>query len=275
MNVHKHVRTVLILAVCFITLYALFLHLFKKDLSTIIESPDIAIIKEYIQPEDMHSKTLVIFDIDNTLAEPLDELGSDQWFYAVLNQYISAGYSEDEALELILPVYFKIAETIKLHPVQEITPDIVKKIQTADVTELALTSRSLELVPRTVEQLTQIGIDFSHNPIFGEPELGLSLEEPALYSHGIIFAGNNNKGDLLVHFFDLVDYTPTKVICIDDKISNIHDVQQAIIKRGIQFIGIRYNRLDNKVKSFKLEDTAPALQEFYQMHTDIEPVIAY
>ncbi len=129
MNVHKHVRTGLILVVCFIALYALFWHLFKKDLSTIIESPDIAIIKEYIRPEDMHSKTLVIFDIDNTLAEPLDELGSDQWFYAVLNQYMSAGYSEDEGLELILPVYFKIAEIIKLHPVQEITLSLIFRLK--------------------------------------------------------------------------------------------------------------------------------------------------
>ncbi len=46
----------------------------------IVEHDSFHAVTYYLYPHDLHGKTLVILDIDNTLAQPESILGSEEWF---------------------------------------------------------------------------------------------------------------------------------------------------------------------------------------------------
>lgn len=225
----------------------------------VIESKHITDVLRYIDDES----ALIVFDIDNTLAELECELGSDQWFYAMVQQQVKQGIDAHDAIKDILPLYLSLQLVGALQPVEEVAPFLVKDLQRQQYKVIALTARSLSLVRRTFEQLDAIDIDFSTSGLSNE-EIDLKLDFPCVHKDGIVFSSNNNKGKVLLAFLDYVGYHPRKVIFIDDKIKNINTVREAVESRGIEFVGIRYGRLDEKVAQFDLEKTNTDLENFFE-----------
>jgi len=225
----------------------------------VVESKHITDVLRYINDES----ALIVFDIDNTLAELESELGSDQWFYAMVQEQIKEGVDYYEAVKNILPLYLSLQLVGALQPVEEIAPFLVKDLQRQHYKVIALTARSLSLIRRTFEQLSAIDIDFSTSGLSSE-EIDLKLIFPCVHKDGIVFSSNNNKGKVLLAFLDYVGYHPRKVIFIDDKIKNINTVREALEARDIEFVGIRYNRLDEKVAQFDLSKTNTDLEKFFE-----------
>lgn len=216
-----------------------------------------------IHLDEANEDTLIIFDIDNTLAAPAHELGSDQWFTHMYKKKMAEGMSVNEAIDAVLPLYYSIHFSIMLEPVEEIGTYLVRNLQAQGIKVIALTARSLPLMYRTIQQLAHIGIDFSCAN-FVDGELSLDLALPSKYKNGIVFCGNNDKGYVLLHFFDLVGFHPRKVIMVDDKLKNIAAVEKALEERGIEFVGLRYSRVDNKVENFDDAAADMQLHEFMQ-----------
>ena len=214
----------------------------------IIESNSIDTITNYIQPDEHTKDTLVVFDIDNTLIAPTGDLGGDAWFSFMFNEYLKRGYSVHDAVEQIHPAYVAIQETIVFKTVEPDTASFIKTLE-KDVSVMALTARSFRLIDHTIELLENLDIRFT--PLADDLHI---LESngirPAHYQHGIIFSGNNDKGKMLVTFFDKFNYHPKKVIFIDDKLNYLISVDRALSARNIPFVGIRYSAMDQRVKEF-------------------------
>lgn len=229
----------------------------------IITTDKLATIKEHYSPGQ---KTLIAFDIDNTIATMDQELGSDQWFTFKLDAYKEEGFPAEEAFDKTLQVFTHLNENIDLEKVEN-SPQLIQELKdTKNVLTIGLTARSN--VKRTLRQLDKIGIHF-RSSLLPQKEFKLAtpdLDRPAGYSNGIVFCNGNNKGAMLLEFLKKIDYRPKKIIFVDDKMSNVLSVEKAVKQKGIEFVGIRYSRFDDKVKKFDAYRSLKKTQQFLQKH---------
>lgn len=232
----------------------------------IIESNQIEDVLKYIDDE-----TLIIFDIDNTIARLDRVIGSDVWFYHRLNSLIQNGKTEYEAMEELLPLLIKIYEHSWLIPVEECVIPLIKSLQEKNIKVIALTSRNMNILDRTFEQLHRMGLDFKASSLSQE-EFDFTFNKhdqyrKVAYKDGVIFCGKNNKGDILMHIFIHLNYYPDKVIFVDDKRKYLQSVQQAMNRMGIAFLGIRYGACDDHITNYDPVQAEEELKEFYTVYS--------
>jgi len=231
----------------------------------IIESSDIHSVFHHVYDTHHHKEILVVFDIDNTIGHVKDGFGGDEWFTAMVKEQLAQGNAIHAADGEILPIYLSIQKSIWLDPVQPETQKMIRFLQDVGIAVIALTSRSLIIKERTFEQLAHMNIDFSLNTLY-KTQFDLTMYNEAHlaahYENGIIFSSQNDKGELLVHFFSAIDYHPKKVIFVDDKLKYVEQVERAMNNVNIPYIGIRYSHLDFKVKNFNIKDYQQRLNAF-------------
>jgi Protein of unknown function (DUF2608) len=244
-------------------LLLLLLLFFAPINALIVESDDIRSILNHVYDTHHHKEILVVLDIDNTIAHVKDGFGGDEWFSAMLNNHVAKGIDFKTAVAEILPLYTKIQNTIWLDPVQQETVRLIRFLQDIGIAVMAITARSFPLLNRTIEQLQHLDIDLSRSALSRET-IDFNLYDVAQYRHGILFGGQNNKGELLIKFFETINYHPNKVIFIDDKLKYVEQVDESMQAVHIPYVGIRYSHLDEKVKNYCLADHEDQLQRFYQ-----------
>jgi hypothetical protein len=221
----------------------------------IIESDQLATVLDHINTPN----TIVIFDIDNTLAHSPQELGSDEWFSYLVNKKIAAGNNARIALHDALPILYDVEFNIDLEPTEPEIPALFQELINAGVPVMALTNRNSFMADRTIEQLDAINIMFFMPEITPE-QFVLPLANPCCYNRGILFCGDNDKGKCLHHFFKITDHYPEKIIFVDDKINNLLSVEKIAEFNHIDFVGIRYSGCDWRVKNF---DPKKAEQQYH------------
>lgn len=234
----------------------------------IIQSKEFSIISDYLS-----NQTLLILDIDNTVAEPAQGLlGSDQWFCQMMAaKQKNNTLSFSDALNEVLPLYNSIQMNIWLKPVEDYIPILIKSWQAKGIQIIALTARNFKLVDTTISQLKKINIDLTFSKI-SDKEISLSLAYPCHYKNGIIFCGQNDKGDTLKSFFEYLNYYPKKVIFIDDKEKYLIAVEKVMKELKIPFIGIRYGHLDEKINTFNNEQASLELNLFLATHPQLKTI---
>lgn len=212
--------------------------------------------------------TLFVFDLDNTLIETAQHLGSDQWFTHRLEHFMDKGHSIDEALNLVVPHWLDIQSKTHMRHVDPCIPELLKKMHQSHVSMIALTKRPPELATRTLEQLAPLHIDFSKTSEIAGPFIFTELKD-SLYRNGIIFvAPQLEKGPVLSAFIKRMKTPPKKIVLIDDKMSHIQNVALAIESLHIPFVGIRYGGADEKVKSFDPKIADMQWEYFEKILTD-------
>jgi len=222
--------------------------------SCIIESYCIEDVLKYAKD----SSAIVVFDLDNTIVYPGQDLGSEQWFGYMLNQKLAAGMNRQDALAEVLPIYYKVHDHISLQPVEPSSATTISMLQKKGITTLALTSRSLPLIERTKAQLKELGISFTCSEEFNK-ELSIALEKQAILSNGIIFCNDNNKGKTLIKTLQTCNCRPETIVFVDDKLHHVLDVEKECLLNNIHFVGIRYGKLDAVVAQF---DPKRAVQQY-------------
>jgi phosphoserine phosphatase len=210
-------------------------------------------------------ETLVIFDIDNTVAEGSVIIATDQCFQHRVRKHMDAGAIDQQAAAEFLPIYWQLQMILPLKPVEECTPQLIRDLQQKGLKVIALTARSFPILERTIAQLYEINIDFSLSALTQE-EFDIRLKDRLLYKNGIIFCGQNDKGEALRAIFEIINYYPKKIIFIDDKEKYLKCVQHVADELNIPFIGIRYSCCDEKVKNFDCQEADRQLREFCLAH---------
>ncbi|MFT4552779.1 MAG: phosphoglycolate phosphatase-like HAD superfamily hydrolase [Chlamydiales bacterium] len=196
--------------------------------------------------------TLVVFDLDNTIMQTKQALGSDQWFSAMLHRGMEEGKDIDAAVHEILPSYTKVHLVTEVEPVEAGTPGLIRRLQEQNIPVMGLTARSGPVIDLTFREIHSIGVDMSKStPIKETFELELRL--PAFLREGILFVGNNYKGDAMRSLITNLPQKPTKVVFVDDKLSHVESVERAVKEMGISCVGFRYGGADERVKSLDLQ----------------------
>jgi Protein of unknown function (DUF2608) len=213
----------------------------------IIEADSIHDIRHHIDPE-----TLVIFDIDNTLMEPSQTLGSDQWFYHRIESFKAKGMDQQSALEKSLSEWMSVQSITKVKVVEEGTVELIKRLQNEGYTVMGLTTRGLGLSTRTIFQLDSLNINLTTTAPTHE-EVFFMNNHGVLFRGGILFTAGTHKGVALAKFLHLIEKAPDNIVFINDKWSNIREVEVICEKYQVPFIGLRYSYVDEKVANFNQE----------------------
>ncbi|MEC7840289.1 MAG: DUF2608 domain-containing protein [Chlamydiota bacterium] len=251
----KKKLSLLLLILCFIQSYAT---------SEIIEVNSIHEIKNYIGPE-----TLILFDIDNTLMEPTQTLGSDQWFQHTLKERRNNGMKREDALDLTLSQWMSIQSVTKVKVVEEGTAELIDHLQKEGFTLMGLTTRGLGLSTRTVFQLKSLDINLTTTAPTHE-EIFFINHHGVLFRGGILFTAGTNKGMALAKFLHLIGKEPENIVFINDKWSNIREVEVVAEKYQVPFTGLRYSYTDEKVANFNPELAEMQFKEFGHIISDDE-----
>lgn len=218
--------------------------------------------------EHLTSDTLIILDIDNTLITPIQEVGTDQWFCHRRDWYEIQGRTSSEALELALAEWEAIQNITQVKAVEAQTPEIVQNLQ-KHFPVMGLSTRGLALATRTVYQLKDIGMDLSISAPSKE-DVPLLNPQAILFRKGILFTSGTHKGKALLKLFEKLNFHPKRVVFINDKATNLREVEVACEERKIPFTGLRYGFLDDKVKAFRSDIARVQFENFKMILSDKE-----
>jgi FMN phosphatase YigB (HAD superfamily) len=215
------------------------------------------IAQESHAPHDI----LVIFDIDNTIAHPKTEVGTDQWLEHQAKQQAVDGVTVAQAYQNLLPLYYKIQHITDLHLVENMIAELIADLKTDGVLTLGLTARHDPIIDRTLAQLAPLNVAFS-TPAQDEILIEAS-KHTALYKNGVIFCGQNSKGEVLFKLLTMLSITPKKIFFIDDKMHHLIAVEKMAIERGIECVCIHYTHCQARVDNF---DPVQANQELLALN---------
>jgi len=230
----------------------------------IIETKSMDQLYNYLKPN-----TLVIFDVDNTLIEPVQSIGSDQWFRHRISYWVDQGMVQEEALEKALAEWMAVQNISQMQLAEPNIDKIVRHLQERNFTVMGLTTRGLGMSTRTNQQLAILGIDLSKTAPTTDDVFFMNVRG-VLFRGGTLFTANTHKGIALFKLLDQFDYTPKMILFINDKRSHIVPIEEEAAKRNIPFIGLRYGRLDEKVKNLNSEITEIQFERFGHILSDEE-----
>lgn len=197
---------------------------------------------------EVRPTTLLVFDLDNTLVEPVGNIGSDQWYDYALSALKRDGLDEAAAEKEANALWTRMLGVVKVKPVEELTPILLREQQKRGLKILALTARGPEDAPATFAQLKAIGVDLSSSAVSpGNYRFGRTGH----YSNGVYFVGDGDKGEALLSFLDMIKLRPTRVVFVDDKLRHAKAVDAVMTAAGIPCVAFRYGAADEKVRAFK------------------------
>lgn len=207
--------------------------------------------------------TLVVFDIDNTLLECGQTLGSDQWFCFQLKSLQDQGWEKEKALEHVLSIWTDIQHHTTLRPVELHTVKVVHNLQQAGYPLIALTTRGEDVADATMKNLYASNLDLRQTSPLKENSLLTVDGEETLYREGVLFTNNGHKGKALWAFLQRAQIKPRKIVFINDKHSHLLPVEETSQLYGVDFVGLRYGGADARVRNFRRE-IADIQHEFYR-----------
>lgn len=224
----------------------------------------------FASPKD----TLVIFDIDQVLITPSDEIfvlsDTDE-----AKKFLTETYN-DLFARLSKPDVDDLQSTLMLNkPWRLVTPDTAKvfnEIKNKGYKVLGLTAsgsgafgkiRSME--EWRVSELNKVGINFDEKFINAKSgSLDQYIPEVSKYyakhkhvcfpaaSNGIIFTCLIPKGEVLDAYLQFANIKPSKIIFIDDRLSNLEAVSEYCKKHNVQYLGYEYTAVKEQAKNLKL-----------------------
>jgi len=201
------------------------------------------------------AKSVVFFDMDDTLVDAEISLGTGAWRKYVkekITEYeVINGKKRDVNLSGLLSLY--TAYNVPVRTVEKETHDLIVALKQQGIPHYVLTARSqfkwhgIEvpgLEKLTKDQLSSVGLDF-------KPTIDIfDSIDTTLFCDGIFYTSGKNKGPFFVNVLKTADYFPEKVVFIDDKLEQVESMEEALKKEGIPFVGFWYTRAADDTENF-------------------------
>lgn len=212
------------------------------------------------------NETLVVFDYDDVLIEPVDLA------LLTINEDVSEKIADNiiknkkfEKTRVMLALGI-LNRDMKIQLVHEKFPLLITALQSRGIKALMLTScgagriSAVDTMENTRKNnLRNFDIDFKKSWIdFHRMEFSefpakkypyYTLNSPT-FIDGMLFASGVDKGKVLAEFLSKIpQYKFKKIIFIDDKLKNLKSVEKISKKFGAKFIGIEYTYFKTKKRS--------------------------
>lgn len=202
------------------------------------------------------NQRFVIFDIDNTILEPVQELGRDEWFHHRYKLYLGSGLSKEKALERAQAEWIAVQHITGVRLVEPEMEVLIQELQKRKLSIIGLTHRSAALAQTTIRQLKSLGVDLSITAPHQNEIYFLSPSEVSagvVFKNGILFTGGLCKGESLGKLLKQFNKRPESILFIDYKAKHLIEVEKYCMKEHIPFTGLRYAYLDERVAKFNSE----------------------
>jgi hypothetical protein len=200
--------------------------------------------------QEVSKNILILFNVAEVVMDSSTSLGTQAW-----RKWIRQRLSPELHDRLSLFVFEHIPQKC---PESEIV-EWIRHLQSQGIVALGFTSRGRsewygsaipDVDTRTELRLLELGIDFSQTRL-SNALVALPQRFPDYYRAGVIYTGNSrDKGELLAEIFSKTQYTPSKIIYIDDKKDSLQEVQQVMQAMGIPFVGYQYTRTARDHRDF-------------------------
>lgn len=236
---------------------AWFFYLHRSLSSEIIiyQTHDFSTIEECIQ--DLPTDALVLFDIDDTLIVPVDEILKpiNEKLFDQLTDHV-------RDRDVWLDIHLQAPQI----PVDKRSFPLIAQLQQKGIATIAFTAVKGK-IPHyelpcdwRIIQLLQHGFDFTS--AFPEvPHIHIPLQNNTgdipMYKSGVLFSALHPKGPILIAFLKEINFVPSKVVFVDDILDNILSVTEAMDNLGIDCVGIHYRgafSLPSMVKELQGKD---------------------
>jgi hypothetical protein len=203
------------------------------------------VLKVLSEPYD--GRTLLVLDIDDTLLTSPTFFGSDAWYeWQKTLSPQSPGY---------VPCRFDvIAMNYEAGTQVPTQADAVAAINAIPFDKIMVTSRSPVYRGGTIRELKHAGYDL---PAPLQPELAGAIYEyrpdpkqpgaTISYHQGVLMVAGQNKGRTLIDLLQHVQVAYDRVVQVDDGEKSIDDMREAMAAAGIEYRGVRYNRIEKDV----------------------------
>lgn len=201
----------------------------------------------------LDSETLVLLDIDDTLLIPVQMLGCDEWFQCRMQKHQQEGATISESLEKSLAEWEAVRHLTQMEIVEQGSEKIVHKLQNQKYMVMGLTTQGLALATRTKQQLMEKGIDLKRTAP-SQKDCYLTIgDHGILFRAGILFTSGAHKGKALFGLLKKLEYTPRRIVFINDKASHLRSIEETAKEEGVEFIGLRYAYSDARKAAFNKE----------------------
>lgn len=235
--------------VCIIAIFT------RAELSSDIEQISTLTVLEE-QLDSLDSDALVVFDVDEVIFTDQDVIlkpvGDPLKFQIFNERYAEAETAHEKDLTtsiLSLPL-IKAKKVL----VEELTPQLIDKLQKKSIKVIALTScptRPFGIIKNfekwRLNHIQGFCINFEKSfpdqKRFVFENITANNVPPPVYNQGVIFAEGFSKADVLAAFLKKLDFKPSKVIFIDDMYSNLQQMETKLTHMGIPHKGYYYIRV--------------------------------
>lgn len=209
--------------------------------SEVRETEDLQDVTEALKV--LPTKTLVVFDIDDTTLTAEQFFGSDYWYEWQRPENL--GKSEKVSCKFDYIALNYEAQTMK--PTQGDAAEIFNAIPHD---KLFLTSRSPNYRGATERELLKNGITMPAN-LDGSPVGRMwdwssddgKHKVPLSYHHGLFMTQGQDKGVMLLFLLKQTQRMYDHVILVDDGKVNIDNMRKALASAGVNYTGFHYTRI--------------------------------
>lgn len=239
----------------------------------------------------------VVFDVDNTLLNMNQDLGTHQWF-GWQKGLLSSGQSIAKDMTELLDIQQKLYVLSGMHPVQTNGAAILKVLQNLGFPTLALTARGATSRDATLRELKKADMDFSKSSLAQFSSTGhfkpydinnlevsgisqveknrwnLKEAREVAFEKGVFLANGQHKGAMLKTIFQQAPNIKA-VIFVDDSPKNVHNVNDAFENSfGMEVTAFRYGRLDEEVHAFENSEKLQAKKDWVKLNQTLKAVFA-
>jgi hypothetical protein len=139
---------------------------------------------------------------------------------------------------------------------------------------IILTARSgKEFVQVTHKHANALGVCVKAPPPFIDITIDLKhIGEHCFAANGYIFSGDKNKGTCLKEVFinlNLANQGYSIVVFIDDNLSNIQEMQEALTELNINFVGFHYTYMEKHLSARDVDLEIANIQYEFHRKTNI------
>lgn len=216
-----------------------------------------------------HANTLLVFDIDETLLTMSQPLGSVAWWdwqSELLRENNNSSKLVAHTMHDLVEVQNLLFQLMKMNVTDQYVVPFIKEASEQGASVMGLTARGRESLSVTLSQLTENGfVDKQNQLLFHSngPKLSnqdtvsggdlncSSLTGHVSYYQGIVFLGNQNKGQALRCIVTHSAKHYNTILFVDDVANNVEAVAKEFSNQAdINVFNVRYTRGDSKKQLF-------------------------
>lgn len=228
----------------------------KEKKATIITTNSHEIILENLQT--IHKNTIVVFDCDDTLIRFKDAVLQSKNDKFIQKRLLTSKTKDESFLRKKGTVLLNAERTLVHHKLPEIVKNIQNNAKTLVITAAKEQNCGVirSVIDWRIDDLKKFGFYFGESwPNLHKKE----LKKGIWFDQGIVFSNGIPKSKAFQMFLEYSEFTPQKVVFIDDKRENVEDMKTFCQKKGFEFLGVHYieafkneSRFSEEIATFQL-----------------------